>query len=133
MSALVPPGSAETVFSVDTLIKYMGDDDKARAVVTKIVRDACAPAMTPLTQAGQAIGERRWADAGRIFHSLRGSIGTLGAKRLVAASMALERALAEQREADIAPLFAAVEAEYRQVLEQAGDWLARNDGGRSPA
>lgn len=133
MSALVPPGSPDTVFSVDTLLKYMGDDDKARAVVTKIVRDACAPAMAPLQQARQAIDERRLTDAGRIFHSLRGSVGNLGARRLVSASLALEQALAEQRTADIAALLAAVEAEYRLVLDQAGDWLARNDGDRTRA
>lgn len=133
MSALVPPGSPDTVFSVDTLLKYMGGDDKARAVVTRIVRDACAPAMTPLLQVGQAIAERRLADAGRILHSLRGSVGNLGARRLVTASLALELALAEQRTADIGSLLAAVEAEYRQVLEQAGDWLARNGGDRPQA
>jgi HPt (histidine-containing phosphotransfer) domain-containing protein len=133
MSALVPPGSPDTVFSVDTLLKYMGGDDKARAVVTKIVRDACAPAMTPLLQVGQAIAERRLADAGRILHSLRGSVGNLGARRLVTASLALELALAEQRTADIASLLAAVEAEYRLVLEQAGDWLARNGGDQTQA
>lgn len=133
MSAPVPPGSAETVFSVDTLLKYMGDDDNARAIVAKIVRDACTPAMTPMVQAGLAIDEHRLADAGRIFHSLRGSVGTLGAKRLVTASLALEVALAEQRQADLAPLFAAVEQEYRQVLEQAQAWLADGAGGTAPA
>ncbi|MBA5604142.1 Hpt domain-containing protein [Duganella sp. FT3S] len=130
MSALVPPGSTDTVFSVDTLLKYMGDDDKARAVVTKIVRDACAPAMTPLLQAHQAIAEGRLADAGRIFHALRGSVGSLGARRLVTASLALELALAEQRMADIPALFAAVEDAYRQVLDQAGDWLAAHASDR---
>lgn len=133
MSALVPPGSPDTVFSVDTLLKYMGNDDKARAVVAKIVRDACAPAMTPLLQAGQAIDEQRLADAGRIFHSLRGSVGNLGARRLVTASLALEQALAEQRKDDLAPLLAAVETEYRLVLERAGDWLTRNEGDRARA
>jgi chemotaxis protein histidine kinase CheA len=133
MSAPVPPGSAETVFCVDTLLKYMGNDDKARAVVAKIVRDACAPAMTPLVQAGQAIADQRLADAGRIFHSLRGSIGTLGAKRLVTASMALEVALAEQRVGDLPPLLAAVEREYQQVLDQAQAWLAHSAGDTAQA
>ncbi|MBA5687253.1 Hpt domain-containing protein [Rugamonas apoptosis] len=132
MSALVPAGSTETVFSVDTLLKYMGNDDNARAIVSKIVRDACAPAMTPLVQAGQAIKEQRLADAGRIFHSLRGSVGSLGAKRLVTASLGLELALAERRMADIAPLFATVELAYREVLEQAADWLSRNGIERAP-
>lgn len=132
MSALVPADSTETVFSVDTLLKYMGNDDNARAIVSKIVRDACAPAMTPLVQAGQAIEEQRLADAGRIFHSLRGSVGSLGARRLVTASLALELALVEQRTRDIAPLFAAVELAYQQVLEQAGDWLAHNGLDRAP-
>lgn len=133
MSVPVPSSNGVSVFSVDTLIKYMGNDDNARAVVAKIVRDACAPGKAPFVQAAAALREQRLADAGRIFHSLRGSVGTLGAQRLVQASMALEVAIAEQRGADIPSLFNALEYEYEQVLEQAGVWLTLDApaGGKS--
>ncbi len=126
MSEAHPLNPEESVFSVDVLLKYMGNDDKALGIVSKIVRDACAPGMTPFEQAGVALREQRYVDAGKIFHSLRGSIGTLGAKRLVTASLKLEQSIAERRLDDIPALFAALEAEYQLVLRQADDWLGRN-------
>lgn len=125
MSEANPLHPEESIFHVDVLLKYMGNDDKALGIVSKIVRDACAPGMAPLEQAGAALRERRYADAGKIFHSLRGSIGTLGAKRLVSASLKLEQAIAERREEHIPTLFTALESEYQLVLRDAGDWLRR--------
>lgn len=113
----------EAIFSVTTLLKYMGNDDKALAIVIKIVRDACAPRRAPLDQAHAAIGAGRLADAGKIFHGLRGSIGTLGAKRFVAASLALEQALVDRDTPRISALLATVDAEYGLVLEHADAWL----------
>ena len=118
-----PSTTEEGVFSVATLLKYMGNDDKALAVVAKIVRDACAPGMEPFRQAQQALTDQRIEDAGKIFHSLRGSIGTLGAKRLVSASLLLEQALAEHRIEAAGPLFTALQVEYELVLQYAQAWL----------
>lgn len=123
MSDALPPVSHEQIFSVDTLIKYMGNDDKALAVVSKIVRDACAPGMAPVQQAAAALREERYTDAGKTLHSLRGSIGTLGAKRLVAASLKLEQAIAGRQLEQIAPLFVTLESEYQLVLQSADAWL----------
>lgn len=123
MSDIVPPEAGETTFTVDTLLKYMGNDDKALAVVGKIVRDAVTPGMEPLERAKAALDEQRFHDAGRIFHSLRGSVGTLGAKRMVAAALAVEQALVEQRTAEVPALFAALQREYQAVLDQASAWL----------
>ena len=126
MSETSTSGPEENVFSVATLLKYMGNDDKALAIVSKIVRDACAPGLAPFDQARAAIQEERLVDAGKIFHSLRGSIGTLGAKRLVASSLKLEQAIAERQSGLIPPLFAELESEYQLVLRQAEDWLLLN-------
>ena len=126
MPAARPSPTEENVFSVAMLLKYMGNDDKALAIVSKIVRDACAPGMEPFRQAQAAMQEQRLGDAGKIFHSLRGSIGTLGAKRLVAASLKLEVALAEHQTEQIPHFFAELEAEYQLLLRHAEDWLLRN-------
>ena len=125
MPDAIPPSSEESIFSVDTLLKYMGNDEKALAIVSKIVRDACVPRMEPFRLAGAAIAEDRLVDAGKIFHSLRGSIGTLGAKRLVSASLKLEQAIAERQAEQIPTLFAALESEYEQVLLHADAWLLK--------
>lgn len=116
----------EAIFSVTTLLKYMGNDDKALAVVTKIVRDACAPRRAPLEQARAAIDAGRLTDAGKIFHGLRGSVGTLGAKRLVAASLALEQAMVDRDSPRIPSLLAMVDTEYGLVLDHADAWLLQH-------
>src|SRR4051812_32468323 len=103
MSEANPLNSQESIFSVDVLLKYMGNDDKALGIVSKIVRDACAPGMAPFEQAAAALREERLIDAGKIFHSLRGSIGTLGAKRLVRASLKLEQSISEGQTDNIPP------------------------------
>lgn len=126
MSEAQPLHPEESVFSVDVLLKYMGNDDKALGIVSKIVRDACAPGLAPFELAGVALREQRYVDAGKIFHTLRGSIGTLGAKRLVTASLKLEQSIAERRLDAIPALFAALESEYQLVLRRADDWLGRN-------
>jgi hypothetical protein len=126
MTDPIPLPAEESIFSVDTLLKYMGNDDKALGIVSKIVRDACAPGMAPFELAGTALREQRLVDASKIFHSLRGSIGALGAKRLVTASLKLEQAIAEQSTEAIPPLFAELESEYQLVLRDADVWLRRN-------
>lgn len=126
-------GADATVFSVDKLLKYMGNDDKAHALVSKIVREACAPGMAPIdeTRAAMAIGG--WSAAGKILHGVRGSVGTLGAKRLVAASLDLEQALsaADTQAPALPALFATLEREYTAVLDEARAWLARHDNSAS--
>ncbi|MYM22117.1 Hpt domain-containing protein [Duganella sp. FT135W] len=126
MSDTSPSSAEESIFSVDTLLKYMGNDAKALAIVSKIVRDACAPRMAPFEQAATALREQRLQEAGKIFHSLRGSIGTLGARRLVQSSLELEKAIVEQHIDAIPALFTALESEYQLVLRDADAWLQRN-------
>lgn len=123
MPETIPSDASETIFTVDTLLKYMGNDDKALEIVSKIVRDACAPGMEPVQRAMAALRDERLQEAGRIFHTLRGSVGTLGAKRMVHASLQLESALSEERVDQIAPLLAAFQSEYQLVLDQAAAWL----------
>jgi hypothetical protein len=126
MTESIPARTEDSIFSVDMLLKYMGNDDKALAIVSKIVRDACTPGMTPFELAGAALRDGRLQEAGKIFHSVRGSIGTLGAKRLVSSSLKLEHAIAEGHSDAIPALFAAVESEYQLVLRHADDWLQRS-------
>lgn len=126
MSESETRSAAETVFTVDALLKYMGNDQKAITVVAKIVTDALATGEQLLAVAERGVSAGRYAEAAHAFHGLRGSVGTLGAKRFVGAALAAELAIVDQREGDVAPLLAVVEHEFGLVAEQAAAWLARS-------
>ncbi|MDC8756888.1 Hpt domain-containing protein [Janthinobacterium fluminis] len=113
-----------TVFTVDVLVQYLGNDQKALAVVTKIVRDAVSSAREPFARAVAALHDGRPADTARILHGLRGSIGTLGAKRFVGAALAMELAIAEQRTEQLPLLLAGVASEFALALDSADAWLS---------
>lgn len=133
MSVTATPAE-EPYFTVDSLLKYMGGDDKALAIVAKIVRDALPAGMIAIDVAGAAVRDGRYAEAGHAYHGLRGSIGTLGTKRFVSAALAIELAMAnagqdaqpDSRE-QIAHLLHQVENEFQQALAHARAWLALND------
>jgi len=118
----------EAIFCVDRLLDYMGQDEKAMKTVVKIVRDGIGPGVEPLNLAGEAIRDARFMEARRILHNLRGTIGSLGAKRFVAASLALELALQEGRIMEIPLLFTALESELKLVHDHAGAWLDQHSG-----
>jgi HPt (histidine-containing phosphotransfer) domain-containing protein len=120
--------SDEAIFCVDKLMQFMGSDEKAINNVVKIVRDGIGPGLEPLNVAGEAIRDNRLMEARRVLHNLRGSVGALGAKRFVAACLALELALQEGRLMEVPMLFTAVEGELKLVLETAGAWLDQHSG-----
>jgi PAS domain S-box-containing protein len=122
--APLPPGEA-SVFNMDSLMRVMGRDAKGRAVMVKMVRGAIDTGMQPVELAGQALKEGRLRDAARLFHSLRGAVGVLGAKRLIQATIAAEDAINEQREHELAERYQTVRAELEQTLAHAQAWLDR--------
>ena len=126
--AAAPIAVGETsVFNMDSLMRVMGKDAKGRAVMVKMVRGAIDTGMQPVELAGQALREGRLRDAARLFHSLRGAVGVLGAKRLIQATIDAEDAINELREHELVERHQTVRAELEQTLAQARAWLARED------
>ncbi|MBB3117329.1 response regulator [Pseudoduganella violacea] len=129
-AAAAPADAAsEQVFSMDSLMRVMGKDAKGRAVMFKMVRGALNGGMQPADDADKALSEGRAADAARIFHGLRGAVGTLGAKRLIRATLEAETAIGSGAEADLPAAFAAVRRELQRVLECGRSWLEREEAG----
>ncbi|WP_444846952.1 response regulator [Duganella caerulea] len=122
--AAEPSPADATAFSMDSLMRVMGKDAKGRAVMVKMVRDVVDTGMQPADQAGQALQEGRLRDAARQFHSLRGAVGVLGAKRLIQATVEAETAINDQRDELLEARYQAVRAELEQTLALARDWLA---------
>ena len=123
--AAVPDAPAsDQVFSMESLMRVMGKDEKGRAVMFKMVRGALDSGLRPADDAEVALREGRLADAARIFHSLRGAVGVLGAKRLVKATLDAELAIKEG--AALEPRFAGVRHELELVLQHGRRWLAEH-------
>jgi len=122
--AAMPTGEA-SIFNMDALMRVMGKDAKGRAVMAKMVRGAVDTGMTPAEEAGTALQEGRLRDAARLFHSLRGAVGVLGAKRLIQATMDAENAINEQRDEELAQRYQTVCDELELTLAQARAWLER--------
>jgi HPt (histidine-containing phosphotransfer) domain-containing protein len=112
-----------TIFNMDALMRVMGKDAKGRAAMVKMVRGALDSGMAPADQAGVALQEGRPRDAAKLFHSLRGAVGILGAKRLIQATLAAEDAIHEQREELFDEHYQAVRTALQQTLAEARAWL----------
>lgn len=116
----------ESIFTVGTLLKYMGNDQKAIAVVAKIVIDALETGNQLLGAAITSLRAGQYDQAAHAFHGLRGSVGTLGTKRFIAACFAAELAIREQRFIDAMDLLAIAQQEFELVTEHATAWLQKN-------
>ena len=66
----------------------------------------------------QALVERRWADAQRRAHDMKGLAGTLGARRLLPAAQILHAAIATQRALPDGPEIEQARAELDRVLDE---------------
>ncbi|QJD94090.1 Hpt domain-containing protein [Duganella dendranthematis] len=125
MTNAPPPAGETAIFNMDSLMRVMGKDAKGRAAMYKMVRGALDTGMEPADQAGVALQEGRLRDAAKHFHSLRGAVGILGAKRLIQATIAAEDAIHEQREEELNERYLQVRNELAQTLAQARAWLDR--------
>ncbi|WP_426320055.1 response regulator [Pseudoduganella sp. R-43] len=118
---------SEQVFSMDSLMRVMGKDQKGRAVMFKMVRGALEGGLQPMDDADAAVRAGRPGEAARILHSLRGAVGVLGAKRLVKATLDAESAIRVGNPDNLPGMLAAVRYELEQVLAHGRRWLEQED------
>ncbi|MGK5077563.1 response regulator [Janthinobacterium sp. HLX7-2] len=114
----------DEVFSMAALMRVMGRDAKGRGVLRRMVEDALNKGLTPVREAQTALQTGRHSDVTRILHGVRGSVGTLGTKRLIRAAFATEEAIDAGRIDEVPALLAAVGEELEQALAAAREWLA---------
>ena len=120
-----PPddGALAGVFDMASLMELAQGRAEHTAMLETVVHKAVEGGTGQLDLARAALVQQRPADAAAIYHTLRGSIGNLGATRLVAACHALEEALRNGEAAPFA-LHEAVERELTATLAGARAWLA---------
>jgi len=71
--------------------------------------------------------EQRIEDAARVFHTMRGSMGTLGATAFVEASRQIESAIIAKQQDEVERLFVQVEEILDITLDQARAWLNQQE------
>lgn len=126
-TAVPEQAPSEQVFSMDSLMRVMGKDQKGRAVMFKMVRGALEGGLQPMDDADAAVRAGRPGEAARILHSLRGAVGVLGAKRLVKATLDAESAIRIGNPDNMPGMLAAVRYELEQVLTHGRRWLEQED------
>ena len=115
------------VFDVALLLELSAKNPQQRAVFVQTIEGVVARTPDEFERAREAIGSGERAAARAILHALRGSVGSLGARRFSAASARLEAALA----AETTVAHALVEetgTELALTLERARAWLDVQSG-----
>jgi len=96
---------------LDELFLVMGDGD------AEGLFKACDMFLTGVpnrfSEIGTALAERRYPDAAQAAHSLRGSAGAFGARRLSALTLPLERSCLEGDVAAATAMLAEMQGEFR--------------------
>jgi PAS domain S-box-containing protein len=125
----VPPLAAPVVdggcFNVDALAEHMHDRQASQRILIDLVGKMVDAGTAPLDamQTAWYGGDRD--QAARSMHTLRGSIGSLGAQRFAAAGLTLELALHDGDDAaSLDRLLVPVRAELDATLAAASLWLA---------
>ena len=122
-----PMASAQVsgVFDMAQLFELTRGNAAYTATLIGLIRKMVDDGTTRIDQAQQAWREGRHEDAARLFHTMRGSIGTLGAKRFAQAAQEIETALLDQDQesAQIEALFAHVKQELTHTVSAARAWL----------
>ncbi|MFZ6644945.1 PAS domain S-box protein [Undibacterium sp. TJN25] len=111
------------VFDPGHLMAITKGKPQHTATMLGLVRKVVENGTTPVTEARQAWQEGRADDAARMLHTLRGMMGTLGAKRFANAALELEKTLPHEAAEKLATMFGRVEQELDAAIEKARVWV----------
>jgi PAS domain S-box-containing protein len=119
-----PPAAGQGVFDLAPLMGAAPASAGHLAPMTGMIARMVGTGLQPVDNALAAWREGRANDAAAAMHTLRGSIGSLGAHRFAAACLALEQALPGEGKEGVETLFGPVRRELAATLEAAAQWLA---------
>ncbi|GGY73957.1 hypothetical protein GCM10011613_19090 [Cellvibrio zantedeschiae] len=120
-----PEDDTKDIFDVTQLLSMVANNPAHREKTIGLIRSLVENTSHSMKKVQQARQQHNLEEVARSLHTMRGSIGTLGANRFAAAAKELESAIksGDIKELDI--LFSAVERELTATLTAARAWLAR--------
>ena len=89
----VSTSQASTIFDPEELISLIGDDPAYREIVLTLLTTIVENGTQPVDASWQAWRDGRTAEAARLLHKARGSLGSFGLKRFSAIALELEQTL----------------------------------------
>ncbi len=120
----VPAIHSDGVFDISKLMKIGGDNPEYVQKTTGMVRNLINNTETNFAAAKNAFALGDYEAVASMLHSLRGSLGILGAMRLVDNALVLEKLISEQAAtSELEAAFQTVETELLNTLAVATKWL----------
>ncbi|MFZ6653996.1 response regulator [Undibacterium sp. TJN19] len=116
-------GSATGVFDPDKLISLSKGNPAVVKTLFGVMKNMIGTARSEFNKARQFWDAGETVQAARTLHTLRGSIGTLGAKNFAETALELEMAISGQDSQAILPLFALAETRLTQTVSTVQHWL----------
>jgi len=116
----------EVVAPVDLQrLRTLGSENPAmRRAVINVLRSELALGTTPIDEALTAWQQGRHQDAARVFHTLRGSLGTFATPEFIATLQRMEQAILRQDGPTVEAALPAIKHRLAALLEEMSHWLA---------
>ncbi len=111
------------IFSPESLLLIMAGKPENRPLMMGLVRKMVEQGDAPLREVRAAYADGRMKDAGRMLHTMRGSMGMFGATRFVNAALQAEAAVGKDSAEAFEASFSAVERELALLCQTASAWL----------
>ncbi|MES2818684.1 MAG: CHASE domain-containing protein [Pseudomonadota bacterium] len=128
-----PPKERLEVFNIGPLLELGKSAPAYLDTLLAILRTTVANGLAPIADTHLAWQEGRHADAARRLHTLRGSLGTLGAKPFAATALQLEQAVNDNDRARVDALFPVITEDLHAMLTAAERWLMSHAAGEAQA
>ncbi len=112
-----------SVFAAAPLNQLCAHSTATRSAIRALVRGFVDQGNAPIEEIRAALLQQQYAAAASIVHTLRGSLGTLGAEQLSHLSHALEGALNDASVTDVQPLLARFEQALQRLQLAFNHWL----------
>ncbi|MFC7515424.1 Hpt domain-containing protein [Herbaspirillum sp. GCM10030257] len=113
---------ALAVFNPEELISLIAADAAYREIVLSLLTTIVENGTQPLDESWQAWRDGRTADATRLLHKARGSLGSFGLKRFSAIALELELMLSRDP-GMVTQLFTDTREELQAAIDAIRGWL----------
>jgi HPt (histidine-containing phosphotransfer) domain-containing protein len=117
------------VFNPENLLRYVKGNDQRYNAIVQMIRNTVERGTLPLDEAIAALHDGNIESAHRIFHTIKGSMGNLGAGKIWEVAHRLEEAVtATAHLSDISPLLTEMRQAIEEMLPLAQRWLDTQSG-----
>ncbi|MFZ6673505.1 response regulator [Undibacterium sp. Xuan67W] len=119
-----PPHIELATFNPATLLALVKNNPQDIQKIVPLIRDIASKIPSQIILLEQALQDGQLTDIATLVHTMRGSIGTLGAKKFVNISLEIESAVKVKDTDAIAALLQDASIELRKIIDQSGEWLS---------